>query len=148
MFLTAVILFVLAPAFSLLAEVKEVEVKTSAVCQECKNRIELATMGLTGVIESDLDLETKKVKVRYDSDRTSIDKIRKSISYAGYYADDMKPDKKAFAKLPAHCKKSSDCCDKDKKATKGCCDKDKKSHKSSCDKDKKAKKECCSGKKK
>jgi copper chaperone CopZ len=149
LFAALAVLFVFAISANVFAEVKYAKIKTSATCADCKTRIETATKDLSGVLDSQLDLETKVVTVKYDSDKTSTDKIRKSISYAGYQADDMAADKKAYAKLPGHCKaKTEGCCSsKDKAKTEGCCSsKDKAKTEGCCSSKDKAKTTGCSSK--
>ena len=86
------------------ANTKTVEIKTSAVCEDCKTRIEKAVNKLEGVEKSNLDLETKIVTVSYNPSKVNVDKIKTSISKAGYSADEVKADKKAQNKLPSCCK--------------------------------------------
>lgn len=84
---------------------QEVKIKTSAQCEQCKDRIEKALNKAKGVISSDLDLETKEVKVVFDSEQTDIEKIKDVISKTGYDADDIPANKKAYKKLPKCCQK-------------------------------------------
>ena len=83
-------------------------IKTSAQCELCKERIEEALAFARGVKRSELDLNTKKVAVAYRPDKTSPGKIREAISRAGYDADDVPADTRAYSKLPACCKKPDD----------------------------------------
>jgi len=85
-----------------------VKIKTSSQCEDCKARIEEALAFEKGVKKSELDLETHIVTVSYKIGKTSPEKIRKAISKAGYDADDVKADPKAYGKLPACCKKPDD----------------------------------------
>ena len=55
-----------------------------------------------------LDMDTKKVTVRYNPRRTDPGKLRKAITKIGYDADDMEGDPGAYANLPACCKKPGD----------------------------------------
>ncbi len=87
---------------------EKVEIKTSAVCGMCKSTIEKALSKEEGVNKSKLDVKTKTVEVTYDPDKTSIEKIKKAITMAGYDADDMPADANAYSKL-------HDCCKKDGK---------------------------------
>lgn len=85
---------------------KEVKIKTTAVCEMCKARIE-RTLGLSkGVKESNLDLKDKVVTVKYNPDKTTADAIRAIIVNTGYDADDMLANQKAHDKLPNCCKKT------------------------------------------
>ena len=100
--LLAVILFT-TTAFAQDVAKKTAEIKTSAVCEMCKERIEKALSELDGVISSNLTVETQIVKVDYNPEKTDIDKIREKISDTGYNADNVRKSKKAFKKLPKCC---------------------------------------------
>jgi len=82
-------------------------IKTSAVCEMCKSTIEKAVNKLIGIKSCKLDVESKVLAVSYDEDKVTISKIRKAINKAGYDADDESADPKAYAKLPACCKKGA-----------------------------------------
>jgi copper chaperone CopZ len=86
----------------------EIQIKTSAQCEMCKNRIEEALAFEKGVKKANLDMETKVVTVVYKTSKTEPSKLRKAISKAGYDADDIKADQEAYNKLPACCKKPDD----------------------------------------
>jgi len=100
----AIALAFLAATATSFAEVKEVKIQTSATCDMCKSRIEKSINQLDGVITSNLDLDNKMVTVKYDDKTASVEKIKKAISMAGYKADDMAADPKAYKMLPDHCK--------------------------------------------
>ncbi|PKP17931.1 MAG: MerP protein [Bacteroidetes bacterium HGW-Bacteroidetes-21] len=88
--------------------VTEIEIMTSAQCGMCKDRIEKALAYEKGVIKSEVDLATKKVKVKYNTKKTNPDKIRLAISNVGHDADDIAADPVAYEKLPACCRKPGD----------------------------------------
>lgn len=83
----------------------EVKIKTSAQCEMCKNRIEKDMAFEKGVKTVKLDLETKVLTVTYNEKKTDPEKLRNAVTKIGYDADDMEADPKAYAKLPACCKK-------------------------------------------
>ena len=85
-----------------------IDIQTSAQCEMCKETIEKALAYEKGVISSELDMETKKVRVKYKLEKTSPEKIRKALSEIGYDADDIKANEKAYLKLPTCCKKPED----------------------------------------
>lgn len=95
------------------AKTSEVDIKVSSQCSMCKETIERALAFEKGVVKSNLDLETHTVKVTYKNGKTDVDKIRKAISLAGYDADDVPADAKAYAKLSDCCKKPDDRINKD-----------------------------------
>lgn len=85
--------------------VVEVEFQTSAQCDDCKERIEKNMAFEKGVKYVNLDLETKKVTIKYKVGKTDEAKLKTAISKIGYDADDVEADPKAYAKLPACCQK-------------------------------------------
>lgn len=86
----------------------EIEIMTSAQCGMCKERIEKALAYEKGVASATVDMETKKVKVKYHGKKTNPDKLRLAISKLGHDADDIAADPVAYEKLPACCKKPTD----------------------------------------
>lgn len=90
----------------------ELKVKTSAVCEMCKETIEKELAFEKGVKRSTLDVPSKIVTVVYNPNKTTPEKIRLAISKAGYDADDVKANPKAYNKLEACCKKGAVCNDK------------------------------------
>lgn len=107
-FLSAILLITIM-AVSIKAEAKPksetVTIKTSAICGSCKNRIEKVLKATAGVEEAVLNVNNKKVKVKYDPSQITADQIRQVISKTGYDADDVKKDEAAFNKLPACCQR-------------------------------------------
>jgi mercuric ion binding protein len=90
-------------------EVKEIKIKTSAICGMCKDRIEHAVKFEKGVKLASLDVESKILTVSYRTDKTSPEKLRTVVSKTGYAADDIPADKKAYDKLHACCQKPGAC---------------------------------------
>ena len=90
------------------SKIKTIKIKTTAQCEECKDRIEKAMAYEKGVKTSNLDLETKVLTVVYNGNKTTDAKIRKAISNTGYDADDIKKNQKAYNALPACCKLPTD----------------------------------------
>jgi mercuric ion binding protein len=83
-----------------------ITIKTSAVCEICKKNIQNA-LKFKGVEKSDVDLKTQLVTVTYDPQQTSPEKIKQAISKAGYNADELKANPKAYKKLDKCCKKEN-----------------------------------------
>lgn len=106
---TAFTLLFLLVSTSAMAGNKVVKIKTSSICGMCKNRIELTVNNLDGVKKSMLNLDTKIIKVKYNTDKLSATDIRAAIADVGYDADDMPAVQAAYAVLPNCCKKGSSC---------------------------------------
>jgi periplasmic mercuric ion binding protein len=92
-------------AFAQTKSKAEIKIKTSAECDMCKNTLEKAMSFEKGVKKATLDLATRELTVVYNPKKTNPDQLRKSISNAGYDADDVKANNKAYQKLPECCKK-------------------------------------------
>ena len=78
-------------------------IQTNAQCGDCKERIEGVLNFEKGIIYSNMDLDTKIVEVKYNTNKTSLEEIKTTISAIGYSADDVKAEESAQAKLPACC---------------------------------------------
>ncbi|MDB5282382.1 MAG: Heavy metal transport/detoxification protein [Bacteroidota bacterium] len=85
-----------------------VTIQTSAICESCKKRIEKVVKATDGVMEANLNLNNKKLKVKYDSAVISPDQIRTAIANSGYDADYIKKNDEAFNKLPKCCQHPED----------------------------------------
>ena len=83
----------------------ELKIKTSAECGMCKNTIEKAMSFEKGVKSATLDLSTHELTVVYNPKKTTPEQIKQAIANAGYDADDVKANNKAYQKLPECCKK-------------------------------------------
>lgn len=80
-----------------------VVIQTSAECGDCKDRIEEALNYTKGVVFAELDLETKKVTVKFATKKISIQQVKEAISSIGYDADEVKAEPKAQQSLPKCC---------------------------------------------
>jgi len=87
---------------------QEVSIKVSSQCGMCKERIEKILAFEKGIKSAVVDLEKDEVSIVYNSKRTDVKSIRTAISKAGYDADDVAADPKAYEKLPGCCKKPDD----------------------------------------
>ena len=95
----------LLPLLALAGPKETVKIKTSAICEMCKERIEKNLALTKGVAKSDLNLDDKVITVEYDAGKIDAAGIRKAISETGYDADEMKAVAKSYSKLPSCCKK-------------------------------------------
>ncbi|WP_375446659.1 heavy-metal-associated domain-containing protein [uncultured Fibrella sp.] len=84
---------------------KEVKIKTSAICEMCKARIERNLAFEKGVKEATLDVDTKVVTIKYNPAKTDVTKLKANITKTGYDADEVAADPKGYDKLPSCCKK-------------------------------------------
>ncbi|MBX7109083.1 MAG: cation transporter [Chitinophagales bacterium] len=80
-------------------------IQTSAVCGECKERIESAVKDLKGIKQAELNLTDKKLMVEYAVGKTTPETIKQAVAKSGYDADEVKADPSAYQSLPMCCKK-------------------------------------------
>jgi copper chaperone CopZ len=99
------LLLVLMTADLASAQSDTVRIRTSAQCGTCRQKLNRDLGYVKGVQSVQLDLETQLLTVAYDQSRTNPEKIRKAVTHAGYDADDMPADPRAYHRLPACCKK-------------------------------------------
>jgi mercuric ion binding protein len=90
-------------------ETAQLDIKTSAICGMCEDRIEEKMKFSKGVKSADLDLKTKVLHLTYDPAKVSAIELRVRVTKIGYHADDMKRDEKTYNKLPKCCKEGSSC---------------------------------------
>lgn len=86
------------------AQSTEIIIKTSAQCKECKETLEAKVIDCKGVKFVELDMESKDLKVVYNSKKTNPELIRKYISDIGYNADDVAANPEAVEKLSPCCR--------------------------------------------
>jgi len=101
------ILGCLLPLAVLAGPKQTVKIKTSAICEMCKERIEKNLTLSKGVKKADLDLNDKVIHITYDAGKTDVEALKKAITEVGYDADDAKAEPKGYDKLPSCCKKGS-----------------------------------------
>lgn len=105
-------LAIVAIGFNLQAQepkVKSTAFKTSAVCEECKERIEKELNYTKGVIFAELDVETKVLTVKYKTKDINSMQLKLLVSSIGYDAGEVPRDNTAFEKLPKCCKSEGHC---------------------------------------
>lgn len=104
-------LFVLSGISAYAQKKAEIKIKTSAECEMCKTTIEKTMAYTKGVKKATLDLKTRELTVVYNPKKVTPEQIRKAISDAGYDADDVPANNKAYQKLEACCKGGNSCTD-------------------------------------
>jgi cation transport ATPase len=90
-------------AFSQKRTLDTLYIKTSALCQDCKQRIESTLNYQKGVKYAELDLETKIATVIFKRKKNNASALRQALSKVGYDADELKADPNAVLLLPKCC---------------------------------------------
>jgi mercuric ion binding protein len=85
----------------------KLEIKTSAICEMCKETIEYDLTFTKGIKFAELNLENKVVTVEFNPKKISADDVRKRITMVGYHADWLERDSTAYENLPFCCKDGS-----------------------------------------
>jgi len=93
------------PTFAKGPKTETVKIKTSAICEMCKERIERNLSLTKGISEAVLNLDDKVATVVFNPKKTNVEKIKKAIAEIGYDADELTADAKGYNKLPSCCKK-------------------------------------------
>ena len=78
---------------------------TSAQCDMCRMKIEAKLNDVKGIKTASLDIRSKKLTVKYNPEKTTLDEIKKSVSDLGYDVEDMKANEVAHKNLPGCCQK-------------------------------------------
>jgi periplasmic mercuric ion binding protein len=101
------LLFVSIVTFADKPKTETVKIKTSAICEQCKEIIEKKLAFTKGVVESNVDLDSKEkvTTVVFNPKKTNAEKIKKAIAEVGYDADEKVAEPAGYEKLPGCCKK-------------------------------------------
>lgn len=83
-------------------------IKTSAQCDMCKDRIETHLNKIEGIEKATLVVDSAVCIVTYNIALIKLDEIKQEISSIGYDADEVQANKRAYKKLPKCCKKPED----------------------------------------
>lgn len=79
-------------------------INVQGLCEMCKDRIEKAAKGVSGVSSASWDQKTKQLHLNFDASKTSVDAISKAIAKVGHDTDKYKADKATYDALPDCCK--------------------------------------------
>ena len=88
-------------------QIDEINIPT-AQCNMCVANIENALNGIDGILKYKVELETYRVKVKYNTDKLSLQSIEQLISKAGYQANNSPADVDAYNKLAMCCRLPKD----------------------------------------
>ena len=88
-------------------QIDEINIPTTQ-CNMCVANIENALNGIDGIIKYKVELETYRVKVKFNTDKLSLQSIEQLISKAGYQANNLSADVDAYNKLAMCCRLPKD----------------------------------------
>ncbi len=111
---TALILLVLFGCSSIInqgksnnLQIDEINIPT-VQCNMCVANIENALNGIDGILKYKVELETYRIKVKYNTDKLSLQSIEQLISKVGYQANNSPADIDAYKKLAMCCRLPKD----------------------------------------
>ena len=88
-------------------EYDTVHIQTSAICGDCKERLEHNISFEKGVKSVELNDTTKVLTIVYKTGKNDKEKLKVAVTKVGYDADDLPADQKAYNRLPDCCKKDN-----------------------------------------
>ena len=88
-------------------QIDEINIPT-AQCNMCVANIANALNGIDGILKYKVELDTYRVKVKYNTDKLSLQSIEQLISKAGYQANNLSADVDAYNKLSMCCRLPKD----------------------------------------
>lgn len=118
--------------FSANAKTESLELNTNMHCGACKTKIENSLKTMNGIEKSDVNLETKVVKLSYNSEKVSKDNIVKTIADLGFKADEVSANVDSKDAKSCSTKDAKSCSTSENKDAKSCSTAEKKDGKSCC----------------
>lgn len=89
---------------SMTAKSEHAMINVQGLCEMCKERIEKAAKGVSGVTSASWDQKSKQLHLNFDPAKTNVDAISKAVAKAGHDTDKYKADKAVYDTLPDCCK--------------------------------------------
>ena len=98
-------LFVSVSTFAQEKKLKNAKFATeiSGNCDHCKQRIEKTALSVSGVKSADWNVDTKKLTVIINEEKTSLNAVKKAIAAAGHDSDTDKTTEQTYNALPQCC---------------------------------------------
>jgi periplasmic mercuric ion binding protein len=90
-------------------KVKTITFITTAICGECKERIENKLNYTKGVIFAELDIDTKMLTVKYKTAVITEQQIKETLASIGYSSDTVVRNREAYLALPKCCRGDEKC---------------------------------------
>ena len=79
------------------------------ICEMCTDRIEATAKSTDGVKKASYQLNKQLLTCSFDSTKTALSEIQKTIALAGHSTSMFKGDTTAYNNLPGCCKKGGSC---------------------------------------
>ena len=79
-------------------------IEVNGNCEQCQRRIQKAAFSVNGVKTASWSIETHKLDLTINEEKTSISEVKKAIANVGHDAAEVKATKENYDKLHACCK--------------------------------------------
>ncbi len=102
-------IMVLVVSFSLQAQEKKNKnakytIEVNGICEQCQKRIQKASFSVNGVKMASWSIETHKLDLTLNEEKTTIAAVKKAISKVGHDTEDVKAADKDYDNLHSCCK--------------------------------------------
>lgn len=79
-------------------------IEVNGNCEQCQRRIQKAAFSVNGVKTASWSIETHKLDLTLNEEKTSISEVKKAIANVGHDAAEVKSTKENYDKLHTCCK--------------------------------------------
>jgi len=79
-------------------------IEVNGNCEQCQRRIQKAAFSVNGVKTATWSIETHKLDLTLNEEKTSITAVKKAIAKVGHDTDEVKATKKDYDNLHSCCK--------------------------------------------
>lgn len=79
-------------------------VEVNGNCEQCKKRIEKAAYSVSGVKSAVWDIESHKLNLIVNEEKTSVSEVKKAIAKVGHDTEDVKATEEDYTNLHSCCK--------------------------------------------
>lgn len=107
--LSILMFFGLSSAINQSAKTKTITFITTAICGDCKERIEEKLNYTKGVIFAELNLDNKMLTVKYKPEIITDIQIKEILASIGYSSDTVIRNHEAYLALPKCCRGAESC---------------------------------------
>lgn len=79
-------------------------IEVNGNCEQCKKRIEKAAYSVSGVKSAVWDIESHKLNLIVNEEKTSVSEVKKAIAKVGHDTEDVKATEEDYTNLHSCCK--------------------------------------------
>lgn len=107
--LSVLFLFAMTSMTTQSTKPKTITFITTAVCEQCKERIENKLNYTKGVIYAELNLDNKMLTVKFKPEIITEQEIKEILANLGYSSDTVVRNREAYLALPKCCRGEESC---------------------------------------